>query len=90
MGCIVKIGWGVFARPYLFLLKGASRCVDFQSDLDAPHFTTKEAKQVIKFAIGKNMFSGIGAAMKKPESLILYLIFIMLAVILLIELGVLR
>ncbi len=48
VGSIITLGWWVFTRPYLFLKKGASRCIDFQNDLDAPGFSKEEAEAVFK------------------------------------------
>lgn len=46
VGSLITLGPWFVKRPYLFLKKGASRCVDFQSDLDAPGFTKADAEKV--------------------------------------------
>lgn len=48
VGSIITLGAWPTKRPFIFLRKGATRCVDFQSDLEAPGFSKADAEQVFR------------------------------------------
>lgn len=81
-GSIITLGRWLFARPQMFVRLNASRCVDFQKDLDAPGFTEADAENVFKGGLMEWWKSYKGNKLSSILTLILGANFVVAVIIL--------